>query len=417
MKRYALAGLIAALFFPNHVFAWGDEGHEVVGLIADHYLDPAVHDQVTAMLATDTSGLAAGTDIAHEATWADKYRDAGDRKLHYTETENWHFVDIEIDGSANIDAACFQHPAVPAGTAASAGPAKDCSIDKITQFAAELHDPTTAAAERLMALQFLLHFVGDEHQPLHSSDDHDAGGNGKKVKATGLAEGKLHAFWDTQFVQKLPGGTDPNAVATQLIAQITVAQQQQWISGTPSDWAEEAFQLAHDHSYALLPAPDTTGLYTLSDSYVQDATQVVSTQLQRAGVRLASVLNAALGTAPSTTACSSTSRASALPDLSTVTGISISISETSKGTISMSRVSALTSTLSFDANNPNGLQKTIEAKLLQAGWTLVEVEGGAKSYLSRWVVPISGCAAETGLLTVAPSEDGTRTFARVEIQN
>ena len=50
-------------------------------------------------------------------------------------------------------------------------------VDKIDQFTGELADPATGAAEQLLALKFLLHFVGDLHQPLHAADDHDAGGD------------------------------------------------------------------------------------------------------------------------------------------------------------------------------------------------------------------------------------------------
>jgi nuclease S1 len=59
-------------------------------------------------------------------------------------------------------------------------------VDKIDQFAAELANPATADPERLLALKFLLHFVGDLHQPLHAADDHDAGGTKELVMAEGF---------------------------------------------------------------------------------------------------------------------------------------------------------------------------------------------------------------------------------------
>src|SRR5438552_2596573 len=79
--------------------AWGDEGHQIIGLIADHYLDSGVRAQVNLLLASDASGLTSGTDIAHEATWADRFRDS-DRTTgpHYTRTHLWHYVDIELSG-------------------------------------------------------------------------------------------------------------------------------------------------------------------------------------------------------------------------------------------------------------------------------------------------------------------------------
>ena len=115
----------AAICLPcARTLAWGDEGHEVIGLIAEHYLEPAVRRRVQALLAGDESGLTA-KDIAHEATWADKYRDSdrNSAKVRYTQTRNWHFVDLEIAG-ADIRRACFGQPALAPATDASAGPAE-----------------------------------------------------------------------------------------------------------------------------------------------------------------------------------------------------------------------------------------------------------------------------------------------------
>src|ERR1700680_5098350 len=93
--------------------AWGDEGHEVIGSIADAYLEPAVRIRVQALLTNDDSQLTA-KDIAHEASWADKYRDS-DRnttKVRYNQTRNWHFVDLELEG-VDLHSACFGQPTLP----------------------------------------------------------------------------------------------------------------------------------------------------------------------------------------------------------------------------------------------------------------------------------------------------------------
>jgi hypothetical protein len=144
-------------------FAWADEGHEVIGLIAAHYLEPAMRVRVQSILAGDTTRLTT-QDVAHEATWADKYCDS-DRngpRVRYNQTRNWHFVDLELEG-ADLNTACLGPPKLPPGTDASLGPADDCVIDKIDEFTAELKKPTTGEDERRFALQFLLHFVGDLH--------------------------------------------------------------------------------------------------------------------------------------------------------------------------------------------------------------------------------------------------------------
>jgi hypothetical protein len=288
---WALCACVASLA-GSPALAWGDRGHEIIALVADHELQPKVRAKLRAMLAADTSGLTT-TDVGAEATWADKFRDS-DRnttKVHYTQTREWHFVDIEL-ADGDLAAACFNHPPLPAGTTASDGPPKACVVDKIDQFLAELRDPATPAPERLLALQFLLHFVGDVHQPLHASNDHDRGGNEKTVTATGFSTGNLHRFWDTEFVARL--GTQPAAVAAALVKRTSARQRAAWSKGTPSDWAGDTFKVAQAHTYGKLPAPGADGGYALTPAYVSDATATVSLQLRKAGVRLATLLNAAL---------------------------------------------------------------------------------------------------------------------------
>jgi hypothetical protein len=272
---------------------WGDEGHQIVGLIAAHYLQPEVRTRVTALLAADASGLTRSTGIADEATWADKFRDS-DRnttRLHYRQTQAWHFIDLEID-RPDVDAACFGHPAPPPGNA-SAGPAADCIVDKIDQFRGELGQAGTAPEERLLALQFLLHLVGDVHQPLHAADHHDRGGNDIRVRAVGSAASTLHHYWDTVFVRELGPGSD--AVAAVLIAGISEPQRRSWSAGSPTDWANESFAIAKEQVYGTLPPASAGGGPLLLDEHYQAAAdRVVALQLQRAGVRLARLLNETL---------------------------------------------------------------------------------------------------------------------------
>ena len=277
-------------------FAWGDEGHEIIALVADRFFDTAVRDKITAMLAADPDTVTAH-DIGSEATWADRYRDS-DRngtRQHYAQTRDWHFVNVELD-DPNLDRACFGHPPLPAGTVASNGPAQACIVDKIDQFVADLADPHTDPEERLVALKFVLHLVGDLHQPLHAADDHDAGGNRKRVVADGFRPGNLHHFWDTEFVRRL--GDDPREVASAVFSGISDQQRREWSAGTVSDWTMEAFEVARKDAYGGLPEPSTRGVYVLDERYREAAVRDVRGQLSRAGVRLAVVLNSALGGAP-----------------------------------------------------------------------------------------------------------------------
>jgi hypothetical protein len=202
-------------------------------------------------------------------------------------------VDIELSQS-DLAAACFGHAPLPAGVPASKGPPQACVVDKINQFAAELSNPATGAPEQLLALKFLLHFVGDLHQPLHAADDHDAGGNRSSSRAKGGTN--LHHYWDVEFVERL--GTDPQRVAMSLVEQISEPQRQEWSSGTAADWAMEAFALARRDAYGILPSPGNQSAYALPPAYTDQAVPDVRLQLSRAGVRLAFVLNQALGIPP-----------------------------------------------------------------------------------------------------------------------
>lgn len=291
--KTAMLGATLLLFASQPAFPWGDDGHKTVALIAQQCLTPDVKKKVTAMLAADTDNLTKH-DIASEATWADKYRDENHRKDHYEQTQNWHFTDMEID-SPDLTSACFGRKPLPVGTLASNGPDKDCAVDKIEQFQAELAASGTDAEERLFALKFILHFVGDLHQPLHSSDNHDRGGNEVKVTVAGFphkSKDELHGFWDTQFVDAV--ATPPAALAKKLLGQIKPSDASAWAAGSPEDWQKEAFAIAKADSYDLPPLSQDKTEH-LTATYVTKAETDVSQQLSRAGIRLASVLNKSLG--------------------------------------------------------------------------------------------------------------------------
>jgi len=282
----ALATSVLVIAVAQPAAAWGDLGHEVIAKIAYSRLTPTAKAKVDALLAADTDSLAA-PDFASRATWADKYRNG------HRETAAWHFVDIEI-GHPDLKSACFGFPALAAGQAASAGPAQDCVVDKIEAFERELASPSTPQAEKILALKFMMHFVGDLHQPLHASDHDDRGGNciGLNPSPDGR-ETNLHAYWDTGVVEALGGSAD--AIAISLEAQITPAQARVWSAGDAKAWAMESFQLAAKDAYALPSRPKCWdhGAMVLSSAYQAQAGRDAAVQLEKAGVRMALLINRA----------------------------------------------------------------------------------------------------------------------------
>ena len=159
---------------------------------------------------------------------------------------------------------------------------------------------------------FLLHFVGDFHQPLHAAEHKDARGHGDQggnlvnvVTGTQKNSTNLHSYWDSSTVKRL--GSSPETIAPVLIKGISAADVAQWQAGSPSDWAMESFAVARDVAYGQLPkrtracairsrnGPPTTGrCRQLTQSYVLAATGKARHQLQIAGVRLAFVVHQSL---------------------------------------------------------------------------------------------------------------------------
>jgi hypothetical protein len=287
----ALVAATCALGLPARALAWGNEGHEIVAAIAQGYLTPQVRAKVDQMLAADQDTLTAH-DMLEEATWADRYR------VSHKETGEWHYVDIELD-HPDLKAACYDFPA--AGPVASQGPGHDCVVNKVSEFAKELHDPATPTAERLLALKFLLHFLGDMHQPLHDVDNHDKGGNCVLLSLGGPRQVNLHSYWDTVVVQGL--GDDPRATAEMLAHRITPENKAAWEKGDAESWALEGFDIARTSVYTLGSKPGCASDHQGSDQspvslppgYDEAARQIATVQLEKAGVRLAAVLNRALG--------------------------------------------------------------------------------------------------------------------------
>jgi hypothetical protein len=186
----------------------------------------------------------------------------------------------------------------------------------VVQFIAELNTPQTLPQERLRALQFVLHFVGDIHQPLHAITRTDLaiGHDDRGGNCVGILHGnahtpvKLHGYWDTGLVVEALG-KDPDTAATRVMALLTPPNIQKWSRGTPSDWASESYGIAKSKVYAgvidhapaetgyIFPpfegTPDKCGssnVYKIAPEYDGTAKGVVEEQLAKAGLRLAQVL-------------------------------------------------------------------------------------------------------------------------------
>src|SRR3954466_15676095 len=174
--------------------AWGVQGHRLVALLATNHLTPVAKQNVAWLLAPETLG-----DVA---SWADEVQGG------INQTALWHYVNIPPDAkSYDRDRDCPRQPGVTAGSRNDAW--RDCVVDRIRYHEERLADTRLDRADRATALKFLVHFVGDIHQPLHASAI-ERGGNGILVRVfgsdtCGTDPGRqtpcnLHSVWDSQMI-------------------------------------------------------------------------------------------------------------------------------------------------------------------------------------------------------------------------
>jgi len=256
----ALAILLAVLSSPQPGFAWCREGHQVIALVGEHYM--------TATAKAKASDLLDGSGIDAVASWADDYR------RDHPETRLWHYINVPLaDSKIDLARECSNG---------------DCLVVKTENFLAVLRDPKADRAAKAEALKYVVHFIGDLHQPLHDEDNGDKGGNTRQVLFDGHSD-NLHWVWDTGLLQHI--NRNAEAFAEELESRITPQDRAEWQKGSIKDWVMEGHRLAQTVAYGDLgngnPAP-------ISPAYEQQADPVVELHLEKAGVRLAYLLNANL---------------------------------------------------------------------------------------------------------------------------
>lgn len=257
----ALALLLSAA--PD-AWAWGTEGHEVVAALAARALTARAAAQVERLL----GGPVQAAMIA-DANWADEIRD------QRRETGRWHFVNIPASA--------------PGYDARRDCPRGDCVVVQIGRDLAVLGDRRASRAARAEALRFLIHLVGDIHQPLHTADNGDRGGNDIHLRFRGR-DISMHHLWDMQLVEA--SGRDPIALAGFMAAAVPPATWHAWQSGTPAAWADQSLHLAQSDIYGLTKGRRSV---RLGRDYIAREAPVVRIQLARAAARLAWLINRTLG--------------------------------------------------------------------------------------------------------------------------
>jgi hypothetical protein len=269
--------LAAFALLPARAWAWGQDGHVIVVRLAEQHLSVRARQALVPLLQ--------GRRLPDVASWADDWRDT------HSDTGAWHFVDIPLSAAAYDAARDCHHGA--------------CAIEALARQVAILRDRAAPVQDRRRALRFVIHLVGDLHQPMHAvTDDRAPGGSdrgGNNIKARlqifdlefpyhSAPTGNLHAIWDSDLIASTHRQQEAYVAAlSRLPAPVAKLR-----AGTVADWANQTHQVAHDVAYHDLPAPDPSGVVQLSDDYAVRCRPVMDLQLQRAGVRLARVLNDSL---------------------------------------------------------------------------------------------------------------------------
>jgi hypothetical protein len=272
--------------------AWWETGHQVVARLAAAHLTAAARGRVARLLDVADTPEAVADALANASIWADETRKE-------TRTGSWHYIDLTLqDTPSDIPLRCKD---------------RDCAPARIRLFAAQLRSRNAEYRwSNLDALRYLVHFVGDIHQPLHAISDADLGGNCERLDPPVGEAKNLHALWDGELVNEL--SRSETGLASELerqVQQLDNERRRALASGSIDDWTWESHELAITDVYRKLPIPTEPVEFPascndaplaiadlrlrISAPYLDAMKPVVRDQLMKAGLRLAKLLNDTFG--------------------------------------------------------------------------------------------------------------------------
>lgn len=256
MKKLVFSN--ALLFLSVLLTSFGSVGHRSVGKIAENNLTPKAKSAVETLLGNET--------LAGVSTWADEVRS----QPEYRSTASWHFLNLPL----GLDYKQFegQVEGMNNGNVYSA----------LINAEHDLINPAITREKKIEALKFLVHFVGDMHQPMHISSAEDKGGNTIQLNYNGKGT-NLHSLWDSKLVDKQ--GLTFEQIAEG--AKPSNKQVAQWQKGPQLKWAWESYQI----SSKLYAEVDTMKSRSINEEYYKRHMPIINLRIQQAGIRLAAILN------------------------------------------------------------------------------------------------------------------------------
>jgi len=255
MKKYLLLGFAVCLSVG--LLSWGVAGHRTIGEIAERHLSPQAKTAVDKLLGHET--------MAEASTWADEIRSAN------PETGAWHFIDVPLGLS-------FTDFETQVKNTAGTNVYKALLNAEYT-----LKDSKSNQRQQVEALKFIIHFVGDMHQPMHVSRTEDKGGNTIQLTFNG-EDTNLHTLWDSKLLDH--EGLSYDKLADKF-DHATPEQITKWQSDPIIIWAWESYQI----SSILYGEVNNDGSTKLGQDYYDTHIPVVESRIEKAGIRLAGLLN------------------------------------------------------------------------------------------------------------------------------
>lgn len=282
LKIRDILAALALVLAASPAAAWWEYGHETVATIASLNVKPATKREIAWLLSRsaslDTPTCPART-IEQASHWADCVRAMKDR---FSYTAPWHYQNVNICKPFDQKAAC---------------PDGNCVSAQIDRNARLLGDRSLPDRERLMALAFLVHFMGDLHMPLHAGDKGDLGGNRFKASYGAIKGRNLHSIWDGYLADR--GISEPPGHARGILSTLSAAEKAEMSGGKTEDWAREGWEASRQFAYGSV-MEDPCGATPETEPVIDEATTrrlvpIVRTQIARGGLRLARMLDEALG--------------------------------------------------------------------------------------------------------------------------
>jgi hypothetical protein len=278
-----LAFVLAVLLPASPALAWWEYGHGAVGRIAYMSVSPHTRHQIDLLLRQgrllDTPTCSIRT-IELAAYWPDCIKTLGER---FSYTSSWHYQNVNICRPFDLHTPCADGNCVSA------------QIERDVRLLADVRVPTR---ERVMALAFLVHFMGDLHQPMHAGDHGDLGGNRVQVDY-GLIGGRtnLHLVWDGYLADR--GISQPPGEPAGILSQLSAEERMAMAQGTITDWSRESWEVSKRYAYGSLfrdpcaERPRDAPRPVITEAMVEQLIPVVRRQVARGGLRLARLLDEA----------------------------------------------------------------------------------------------------------------------------